>query len=236
MRFEITIPCHNEAHRLDAGFAKLAAWLEAHPDFARDASIAIADNGSSDGTLEIAQRLAKTAPVPCRVRHLDAAGLALALRDAWDSSEADIVGYCDTDMATDLDHLLDVAKAFAAPAVLAVNGSRWLPRSVVSARPPLRRLLSWGLRVGVRLLSGIRATDIACGFKFFRRAWFAEVSPTLFSQQFFLGGELLFLAQRRTGGVVEIPLRWTDRPGSRVGLSRAILSYWHGIRHLHKHR
>jgi len=235
MTFEVTIPCHNEAHRLEAGFEKLLGWLRGHAEFAKEFSIVIADNGSTDGTLEIARRLAAASPVPCRVRHLDAAGLALALRDAWDSSDADIVGYCDTDMATDLDHLLEVAAAFASPAVLAVNGSRWLRASVVKKRSLKRRIFSWGLRFLVRLLSGIRATDIACGFKFFRRRWYAEVSPRLFSKRFFLGGELLFLAQRQQGGVVELPLHWDDQPGSRVNIRRAILSYWHGVRKLPRH-
>jgi glycosyltransferase involved in cell wall biosynthesis len=228
MRIELTIPCHNEAHRLEGGFGKLAAWLRQHPQYS--ISLVLADNGSSDGTLEIAQRLAKESPVPCRVRHLDAAGLALALRDAWDSSDADVVGYCDTDMATDLDHIEEVVRHFADAGVVAVNGSRWLPESRISARAWQRRLFSWMLRTGIHLLTGIRATDIACGFKFFRRDWYAGHSAHLFSEQFFLGGELLSLAERdHPAGVVELALRWNDQPGSRIHIWSAMLAYWHGI-------
>jgi glycosyltransferase involved in cell wall biosynthesis len=237
MRVEVTIPCHNESHRLEAGFHKLASWLRQHPAYADVISLVIADNGSTDSTLEIARKVAASSPVPCRVRHLDKAGLALALRDSWDSSSADIVGYCDTDMATDIDHLGDIIARFADPAVIAVNGSRWLPDSVVSRRSLKRRLCSRLLRLGIRLLTGIRATDIACGFKFFRREWYAGVSGRLFSEQFFLGGELLFLAQRENpAGTVEIPLRWNDQPGSRINIKRAMLSYWQGIRLLRRHR
>ncbi|MDR2513143.1 MAG: glycosyltransferase [Puniceicoccales bacterium] len=233
MYLEITIPCHNEAHRLEMGFSKLSAWLQQHPQHACRIGIVIADNGSTDATLAIAQRLAPESPVPCRVRHLDQADLALALRDAWDTSTADIVGYADTDMATDLDHLDQVLSLFADSAVNTVNGSRWLPTSVIGDRSLKRRICSRALRLGVRLLTGIRATDIACGFKFFRRNWFADHSPSLFSEQFFLGGELLFLAERESpASVVEIPIRWTDQPGSRIHIRRAMLAYWHGIRQL----
>jgi glycosyltransferase involved in cell wall biosynthesis len=234
LRIELTIPCHNEAHRLVAGFTELAVWLHGHQQY--DFSLVLADNGSSDGTLEIARRLAEESPVPCRVRRLDTAGLALALRDSWDSSSADIVGYCDTDMATDLDHLEDVIAAFADSRVVAVNGSRWLPAShVYNRKSRLRRLLSWGLRASIRLMSGIRATDIACGFKFFRREWYAAHQARLFSRQFFLGGELLSYAEREYPGtgVVEIPVRWHDQPGSRVNLKRAVWAYWKGVAKLH---
>lgn len=236
MHVEITIPCHNEAHRLEAGYGKLLAWLQQHPQY--DISVVLADNGSSDATLSIARRLAQHSAVPCRVRHLDAAGLALALRDAWDSSNADIVGYCDTDMATDLDHLTQVITHFETnPGVLAVNGTRWHPDSRLSARSFRRRLFSWMLRTGIRRLTGIRATDIACGFKFFRRPWYATQSARLFSSQFFLGAELLYLAQcHAPGSVVEIPLRWNDQPGSRINISRAMRSYWQGICQLRRHR
>ncbi|MDR1496822.1 MAG: glycosyltransferase [Puniceicoccales bacterium] len=237
MRVEITIPCHNESHRLEMGFHKLASWLRQHPAHAEHIDLVIANNGSTDSTLEIAHKVAATSPVPCRVRHLDKAGLALALRDSWDSSSADIVGYCDTDMATDIDHLCDVIALFANPATVAVNGSRWLRDSVVGKRSLKRRFCSYLLRLGIRLLTGIRATDIACGFKFFRRSWYAKVSNNLFSEQFFLGGELLFLAQRENpASIAEIPLRWNDQPGSRINIKRAMLSYWHGIRLLPRHR
>lgn len=237
MKLEITIPCHNEAHRLEGGFAKLAEWLRGHPGIAAETSLVIADNGSTDATLEIANRLASASPVPCRVRHLDRAGLALALRDAWDSSNADIIGYADTDMATDLGHLLEVVERFKDERVLAVNGSRWLKDSVVSRRSFKRRVCSRLLRMGIGFLTGIRATDIACGFKFFRRSWYAKWSGRLFSDQFFLGGELLYLGQREgQGSVVELPLHWNDQPGSRINIKHAMLSYWDGIKKLRCHR
>lgn len=233
MRVEITIPCHNEAHRLEAGFARLAAWLQRHPRHA--ISLVLADNGSTDATPAIARRLAASSPVPCRVLRIDTAGLALALRAAWDSSATDVVGYCDTDMATNLDHLDEVIARFNDAGVVAVNGSRWLPGAVVRGRTLRRRFFSWLLRTGVRRLTGIRATDIACGFKFFRRDWYAAQSPRLFSEQFFLGAELLAAAEREhSAGVVEIPLRWHDQPGSRIRFGRAARSYWNDIWRLRK--
>ncbi|MDR0536167.1 MAG: glycosyltransferase [Puniceicoccales bacterium] len=235
MTVEITIPCYNEAHRLEGGFSKLSRWLEANPLTARDISIVIAVNGSTDATLEIARRLAPLSPVPCRVRAIERAGLALALRDAWDTSTADIVGYADTDMATDLAHIPEVIARFQAPGVVAVNGSRWLPASVVGRRSLKRRACSRLLRLGIGILTGIRATDIACGFKFFRRDWYGRWSGEVFSEQFFLGGELLYLAQcEGPGAVVELPLRWTDQPGSRINIKSAMLSYWDGIRKLNQ--
>lgn len=231
MHLEITIPCYNEEHRLEAGYAVLADWVLQHQERAK-ITVVIADNGSTDRTEDIARRLAEESRVPTRYLRLDRPGLALALRASWDGSKADVVGYCDTDMATDVAHLGDVLREFAVEEMTIVNGSRWLKESVVRNRGLLRTILSWTLHKGIRVLAGIRATDIACGFKFFRRSWYAEKSPRLTSERFFLGAELLWNAERERRMVKEIPVRWTDRPGSRIKIIPTTRDYWQGIRRL----
>ena len=228
MHLEITIPCYNEEHRLAKGYATLADWVLKNQERAK-ITVVIADNGSTDRTEEIARRLAEESRVPTRYLRLGRPGLALALRASWDASTADVVGYCDTDMATDVEHLGEVLREFAAEEMTVVNGSRWLKGAVVRNRGLLRTILSWTLHKGIRLLAGIRATDIACGFKFFRRDWYAEKSPGLTSERFFLGAELLWSAEQEGCLVKEIPVRWTDRPGSRIKIIPTTRDYWQGI-------
>ena len=70
--------------------------------------------------------------------------------------------------------------------------------------------------VNVLILPGIQ--DTQCGFKLFKR----EVAHYLFqrqrSERFSFDVEILFLARRAGYGVAEIPINWTNIPGSKVNL------------------
>ena len=63
--------------------------------------IVIADNGSRDGTLAIAKRLAKELENVDWL-HVPEAGRGRALTRAWLASEADVLAYMDIDLSTDL--------------------------------------------------------------------------------------------------------------------------------------
>src|SRR5271169_2500113 len=97
---EVTVPVYNEEKVLERSVRQLHSYLT--DDLPFRFVITIADNASTDGTFEIAQRM--RAELPCvRAVHLDRKGRGLALRHVWSSSEADIVAYMDADLSTGLD-------------------------------------------------------------------------------------------------------------------------------------
>lgn len=232
---EIVIPAFNEALRLERGFGVLRAWLDANGLSA--VRICIAENGSRDGTPELAEALAKRY-TETRVVHLPFPSLADALKVAWTDSTAEILGYCDADMSTNPAHIAEALKIFREyPECVLVSGSRHLPESDVSGRNRRRRFVSKIYAACVRLALGTRFSDSACGFKFLRRAWFEKIAGCLVSRKFTLGAELALLAERHApGGLKEIPVRWEERTGTHVRLLPTIFSSACGIlkiRHCH---
>jgi glycosyltransferase involved in cell wall biosynthesis len=63
--------------------------------------VVIADNGSTDHTLALAQRLAEELS-GVRVLHLNERGRGRALKAAWRSSQAQVLSYMDADLSSDL--------------------------------------------------------------------------------------------------------------------------------------
>src|SRR3990172_4227250 len=101
-RVDVVIPCYNEVAVLEQSVERTLAFLGDYPQY--DWRIVIADNGSNDGTSEVARRLDERHPA-VKALVLTIKGRGLALKEAWTTSDADVVSYMDVDLSTDLVHL-----------------------------------------------------------------------------------------------------------------------------------
>src|SRR5436190_16610717 len=93
---DVVIPVLNEAHVLDKSVHTVLDYLRSNLHYRWQ--IVIVDNGSTDGTQEVAQRLCESEP-EVRFIHLYQRGRGRALRQAWLQSKADIVCYMDVDLS-----------------------------------------------------------------------------------------------------------------------------------------
>jgi glycosyltransferase involved in cell wall biosynthesis len=135
---EIVVPVRDEARVLAASVRRLHGYLSA--SFPFSFRITIADNGSSDGTWKIAQRLADELAGVESVR-IDLPGRGRALSAVWSHSDAAVLAYMDVDLSTDLAALLPlVAPLLSGHSDLAI-GSR-LARGARVVRGPKRELIS----------------------------------------------------------------------------------------------
>ena len=117
---DIVVPVRNEERDLAPSVRRLVAYLrESFPFRAR---ITIADNGSTDATWAIADRLTRELP-EVRAVHMELPGRGRALREIWSQSEADVLAYMDVDLSTDLNALLPLV----APLLSGRAGSSAVP-------------------------------------------------------------------------------------------------------------
>lgn len=211
---DVIIPARNEAGRLAQGLATLSGRLARLPV---DSTIFVVDNASTDTTAEIVR--AWSGPVPVRLLHCPRPGKGAAVRRGLLATTAPYVGFCDADMATDLDALDDVLAMLGAGAQVVV-GSRRHPDSTVQVYSrPLRRLgaLAWS-RLCRDVTGGI--ADTQCGFKFFAGPLARAAAAELRTEGFAFDVELLLYCRRLGASVVEIPVIWRDMPGSTFSFSR----------------
>ena len=162
---DIVVPVRNEERDLAPSVRRLVAYLR--ESFPFRAQITIADNGSTDATWVIADRLARELP-EVRAVHMELPGRGRALRAIWSQSEAEVLAYMDVDLSTDLNALLPlVAPLLSGHSDLAI-GTR-LARGSRVIRGPKRELISRGYNLLLRTLMGARFSDAQCGFKAIRR-------------------------------------------------------------------
>ncbi|NJP23201.1 bifunctional glycosyltransferase family 2/GtrA family protein [Microbispora hainanensis] len=222
---EVVVPVHNEERVLAASVERLHAYLSG--DFPYGFRVTIADNASTDGTWTIARRLAHELP-GVRAVHLDQKGRGRALRRVWESSEADVVGYMDVDLSTDLDAFLPlIAPLMTGHSDLAI-GTRLSPWSNV-VRGPKREIISRAYNLLLRSLMGARFSDAQCGFKAARTEIVQALLPTVQDEAWFFDTELLLLAEQHGLRIHEVPVDWVDDPDSRVDIVRTAVDDLKGM-------
>ncbi len=210
MTFDVTIPVLNEEATLEQNSLILHKFLKKHFPNPQQWQIVIADNGSTDTTLEIAKKLANQVPEITCVRVSDK-GVGLALKTSWGQSEADIVGYMDLDLATDLSHFLEVYEAIVEKDFDLVYGTRLHSKSKVIGRSFKREIASRVFNFLLKIYLRVGFSDGMCGFKFLKR----EVYPKLNrlgaeNNGWFFSTELLTTAEWAGLKIYELPVKWTD--------------------------
>ena len=178
--------------------------------------VTIADNGSTDGTALVAQRLASTLD-GVQALILSRKGRGYALRTAWSASEAEVVAYMDVDLSTSLSGLLPlVGSVLSGHSDLAV-GTR-LARGSRVVRGPKRELISRAYSHIVRLSLRSHVSDFQCGFKAIRRERALQILPLVDDDEWFFDTELIVTAERLGVRISETPVEWTDDPDSSVDI------------------
>ncbi len=225
---EVTVPVYNEEKVLEQSIRLLHSYLADNLPF--QFVITIADNASTDGTFDIAQRMRAELP---RVRavHLERKGRGLALRHVWGSSEADIVAYMDADLSTGLDAFLPlIAPLLSGHSDLSV-GSR-LAHGAQVVRSPKREIISRAYNLLLRTVLSARFSDAQCGFKAGRTEVIRALLPAVEDDAWFFDTELLMLAQRKGLRIYQVPVTWTEDPDSSVEIVRTALADLRGVARL----
>lgn len=211
---DIVIPVYNEAIDLERSVRTLDAYLSVALPYSY--RVTIADNASKDGTWLIAQGLASTMPHVTAV-HLDQKGRGRALKQVWLNSDADVVAYMDVDLSTDLAAVLPLVAPLVSGHSDVAIGTR-LARTSRVVRGPKREFISRCYNLVLRTALQASFSDAQCGFKAMRRDVAQELLPLIEDTNWFFDTELLVLAQRADLRIHEVPVDWTDDPGTTVDI------------------
>src|SRR5258705_279083 len=205
MDLEIVVPVYNEERALEGSIRRLHGFLSAGFPFSWQ--ILIADNASTDATLDVAAGLADELQ-GVEVLHLPDKGRGRALHAAWSASPATVVAYMDIDLSTDLRALLPlVAPLMSGHSDLAI-GTRLSPSARV-VRGPKREFISRAYNRLLHTVLRTRFSDAQCGFKAIRVAnalalALTAVANTHANRHFTFGlrGRRGLLRQHAAGAVV----------------------------------
>lgn len=208
----LVFPAYNEVEGLERAVAVAEGELA---KIATTYEIIVAEDGSNDGTSELAEHLVQAQ----LVRHLhsdERLGRGRALTRAFRESRGDILAYMDVDLSTETSSLRSLIDSIREGWDIC-TGSRMLGGSVVK-RSRTRNLYSWAYNALIRLLFDTGVHDHQCGFKAFNRRSLFSILSEVEDAHWFWDTEVLVIASRRGYRIREIPVTWVEDRGTTVNL------------------
>jgi len=214
-RISIVIPVYNEEAILHAAVVDLRERLE---PLGWDYEIVLAENGSTDRTVEIGTKLGAKYP-NVRLISVSEPNYGKALRAGILQARGEIVlcdeiDLCDADFHARAVTLLDAGEAEF------VIGSKLLS-GAEDERPWLRHAASMGYTTLLRVLLGFRGSDTH-GLKAFRRSAVEGVVRACVVDKDVFASELVIRAYRDDIRIREVPVRVMEKRPPSINLFRRV--------------
>jgi dolichyl-phosphate beta-glucosyltransferase len=223
----IVLPAFNEAERIGPALDELFGYLDRRGTQARDGArgsaelpaeidVLVVDDGSTDGTADLVRARREMGDGRLSVLVVPHGGKGAAVRAGMLAARGELAIFADADMATPPDQIPLLVAALASADV--ALGSRIQPdgSDMRKSQPWYRRMLGKAFHLLASLWVVGPVKDTQCGFKGFTRA----AAQDLFSRQEILSivfdVELIFLARKRGYELAVVPIRWSDKRGSRM--------------------
>lgn len=215
-QLSIIVPSFNEQLRLPASLEKIAAYVNASR---RSTEVLVVDDGSTDRTAEVAASFGD------RIAHLrvlkngENRGKGYSVRHGMQEAFGETVLFSDADLSAPIEEA-DKLLAQMDRYDVAI-GSRAMDRSLIKVHESaFREFAGIIFNKIVRIVLRLPFVDTQCGFKAFRR----ERCRIIFEQQrierFGFDPELLYLARHHGLKAVEIPVRWSHSPATKINMMR----------------
>jgi len=208
----LILPTYNEAENIKPIVAAAGEVLaRAAPDGFR---VLVVDDGSPDGTGELADELAAAHEWVSVLHRAEKGGIGPAYLAGFRHALEHGAGYVmemDSDFSHDPADLARLLDAVHAGADLAL-GSRYVPGGGVSNWGLLRRFISEGGSTYARWVLSLKVKDLTGGFKCFRAEVLERIHlDSVRSQGYAFQVELTYRAVQAGFRVVEVPITFRDR-------------------------
>ncbi|MDE3203723.1 MAG: polyprenol monophosphomannose synthase [Acidobacteriota bacterium] len=218
MRTLVVLPTYNEAESIEQVLRRTRLAVP-------DGSILVVDDGSPDGTADLAEKVGEELGSIEVMRRASPSGLGDAYKAgfAWGlAAGAEVLVEMDSDLSHDPGALPSLLGAMVDHDL--VIGSRYVEGGSIPQWAIHRRLLSRGGNVYSALMLGLRVRDMTSGFRVYR----AELLQTMDLNAIRADGyafqiEMTYRAAQQGARIVEVPIRFVDREAGTSKMSSAIV-------------
>lgn len=204
----VVLPTYLEAENVEDVLTRIRTVVP-------DAHVLVVDDGSPDGTADLAEQVGEALGQIQVLRRTEKSGLGPAYRAgfAWGlARDHDVLLEMDADLSHDPEVLPELIAAVRSGSADLAIGSRYVPGGAVPGWPRNRRLLSqWGNRyIGLMLKLPVR--DATAGYRAYRREILERIGlERVRADGYGFQIEMAYAVSKAGGTIVEIPITFRDR-------------------------
>ena len=215
-QLSIIVPSFNEELRLPDSLERIAAYIYSS---GRRTEVLVVDDGSTDRTAEVAASFSGRIGNLRVLQNGENRGKGYSVRHGMLEARGETVLFTDADLSAPIEEADKLISALQQYDV--AIGSRAMNRDLIEVHESAFREFAGIIfnRI-VRVVLWLPFVDTQCGFKGFRR----ERCRIIFEQQrierFGFDPELLYLARHHGLKSVEIPVRWSHSPATKINMMR----------------
>lgn len=232
MRALVVIPTYNEAANIEEVLRRLR-------DACPSANVLVVDDGSPDGTADLAETVASELGEIEVMRRPAKSGLGSAYRDGFRHgllNGFDVLVEMDSDLQHDPAALPSLLEGVEQGADLVI-GSRYIPGGSIPDWSWHRRALSkWGNRYAAGVL-GFGVRDATSGYRAYSAPALAKIDfQTVRADGYGFQIEMAHRVLQSGGSITEVPIQFGDRErgeskmSSRIVVEALVLVTWWGVR------
>lgn len=211
----VVIPAYNESRRLPNTLIDIIDYLESRGS---TWEIIVVDDGSRDETAALVKKFER---IRDRIRLIQLPknyGKGHAVKTGMLNARGKLVLFCDADGATPIAEV-ERLKAAINNNVEIAFGSRALKSQETAVKTSWYRKYPgriFNFLVNLIVLPGVK--DTQCGFKLFTQNAVQRIFPKQTADRWSFDVELLLIARKIGLKAAEVPVNWTNIPGSKVNL------------------
>lgn len=209
----VVIPAYNEQWRLPSTLVDIIDFFENNP---RSYEILVVDDGSRDDTVGVVQKFERIRPTIKLIRVPTNHGKGFAVRTGVLNARGARVLFADADGATPIQELDRLNAAIDAGADVAIGSRAKHSKETKVVTQWYKKLRGrvFNLLMNTLVLSGIE--DSQCGFKLFTAPAARFIFERQREERFSFDVEVLYIARVSGMKIAEVPVNWTNVPGSKV--------------------
>ncbi|MBR5386396.1 MAG: glycosyltransferase family 2 protein [Clostridiales bacterium] len=213
MRLSVIVPAYNEGATIKQNLLEIKKALKPYLD---SFEILAVDDGSSDNTKEQILEAASTDPEIVYAGYEKNRGKGGAIKHGVSEARGDVIGFIDADLDISPDHLVRYLEHMEQTGCDVVIGSKMHKESKLDY-PPLRKFVSLGYYIGLKILFGMNIKDTQTGVKLYKASLIKKVAPMLKVKGYAFDIEVLALCAHEGARIDPMPVEIVFKRNASFG-------------------